>query len=232
MKRWWMRSVIVLLGLGCHAQKSALDPLESALRNAPVGVEVTAETLGEDRAARPLSAGASLPSGAQLALLVTVKAPAYVYLGAASSDGTAEVLYPTAGEVRVQPGERLRIPPQGQWLTLDKHRGEEDYFVYAARRPLSRAEQEQRLAQDQEAARQRPLSPPLGGATKSGPRRPVKEVKHGARPDQDGARPAAPAAPLGPDEEFRGSNVTADKALTVISDPDGVQRVRFAIWHR
>lgn len=93
---------------------------------------------------RSIAPGEALHSGDLFSLLVEVDRPAYVYVmqGVTSGPaaGSVQLLYPRAGEYRIEPGALRRIPQAGMFA-LDQQPGgrilREDLFVTAAVRPLA-----------------------------------------------------------------------------------------------
>lgn len=108
----------------------------------PVDVALRLDAISAAKGAFEMQPGDVLKSGDRMAVSVRVDQAAYVYVTMISSDGTPQRLFPKTGDQQITPTEPLRIPKNPEkWITLDKSTGQENVFVYAAKKPLQIEEQ-------------------------------------------------------------------------------------------
>jgi hypothetical protein len=108
----------------------------------PIDVKLRLDAISASKGAFEMQPGDVLKSGDRMAINVLVDQPAYVYVTMISGDGTSQRLLPKSGDLQVTPTEPLRYPKNPEkWMTLDKNIGQENVFVYAAKRPLLPEEQ-------------------------------------------------------------------------------------------
>lgn len=169
MKNKWMSAVLPLgcaLLLACTGSQKketpppppvvtpdpvAATPTEPAK---PVDVSLRLDAISSAKGAFEMQPGDVLKSGDRMAVSVRVDQPAYVYVTLISSDGTPQRLFPKSGDQQITPTEPLRIPKNAEkWITLDKNTGQENVFVYAAKKPLQAEEQLTLLNTDIEAVK-------------------------------------------------------------------------------
>lgn len=157
----------------------------------------------------------TLRSGDRMALHVAVSEPAYVYVGLASSNGSRSVIHPKGEPELLATGTDLRVPPGSQWLKLDKTTGQEDLFVYASRRVLTKAQLAALLEADGKRAR-RASAPRAAPASGAGARRP-------APPADDSPDALSPAT--------RGLEVVGDSGSELATE-GGITKAHFTVQHR
>jgi hypothetical protein len=155
-----------------------------------------------------------LRSGDRLALHITVSEPAYVYVGYSSTGKAGSLLFPKSAPERIAPGVGFRYPPPGQWLELDKKFGQEDIFVYAAKRMLTN-EETMALLKEDSAKVQRVSKATLSPKKK-------KVAKQPAQPGDDS--PEALSA------STRGLQVVGEGGAEVQAE-NGVTKAHFLIRH-
>ena len=82
----------------------------------------------------------TLKSGDFFAYMVEVDRDAYVYVLQFYADGTAKVLFPPSGHIRIAANQRRRVPTSnGQWFQLDEATGTEHLYVIASVESLQQA---------------------------------------------------------------------------------------------
>lgn len=94
------------------------------------------EARGGDGAKRPLVSGDSLRSGDHFWVELVAREKLFVWVLYASPDGSAQVIYPTSGEVALTPGRTQRVP-ETQDFELDHSVGWERLLIVASRERLS-----------------------------------------------------------------------------------------------
>jgi hypothetical protein len=119
----------------------------------PVAVDVQVEALVGDGPAAFVKSGQRLRSGDRIAIHVTPSANAYVHVALVSSAGEPQLLFPVQGPGVLPAGASERIPPVGKWFRLDKSTGQEDIYVFAAKRPSPAEEILARVKNDAETDR-------------------------------------------------------------------------------
>lgn len=117
-------------------------PVAATAPDKPVDLTLRLDAISATKGAFELQPGDVLKSGDRLAVTVRVDQPAYVYVTVISSDGSSKRLFPKDGDQQVTPSEPLRIPKNPEkWIPLDSTTGQENVFVYAAKKPLGAEEQ-------------------------------------------------------------------------------------------
>jgi hypothetical protein len=115
--------------------------------------------------------GATLYSGTDFALTISVNQTAFIYVAQRSAGGETVLIYPPADDVKVQaePSQPALLPAGGGWFRLDDHTGEEAVFVLLSERPQSSSMASRLLRERGEAAcfKERgdppPQDPPVRG---------------------------------------------------------------------
>jgi hypothetical protein len=108
-----------------------------------LAMALSVEAKDESFASRVVRNGETLRPGTQVVLGVRVSQPAHVYVfQKRSANQSIAVLFPNAQAANPQnpvpAGTLLRIPPNGEALTLDKKDlGRQDVYVAVAKEPLS-----------------------------------------------------------------------------------------------
>jgi hypothetical protein len=126
---------VLLLAASAHGEERALKLVGGDVpQGLGLSLRVQAKVGDVTRAVAP---GDTLHSGDRVELFLDVDAPAWVYVMQAFPDGSSAVLFPPAGELQLQPGAPVRVPPAGQWFQLDEAVGVENLVVVASRRPLA-----------------------------------------------------------------------------------------------
>ena len=167
----WMSS---LLPVGCAvllactgSQKKETPPAQPVITKAdpkpveaptepakPVDVTLRLDAISAAKGAFEMKPGDVLKSGDRMAVSVRVDQPAYVYVTLISGDGSSQRLFPKSGDQQITPTEPLRIPKNPEkWIPLDKSAGQENVFVYAAKKPLGPEEQLNLLNADVEVVK-------------------------------------------------------------------------------
>lgn len=114
----------------------------AAEKDKPVDVALRVDAISASKGAFELQPGDKLKSGDRMAVTVRVDQPVYVYVTLISGDGSSRRLFPKEGDQQVTPSEPLRIPKNPEkWISLDANTGQENVFVYAAKKPLPAEEQ-------------------------------------------------------------------------------------------
>ena len=120
----------------------------------PVDVTLRLDAISAAKGAFEMKPGDVLKSGDRMAVSVRVDQPAYIYVTLISSDGSSQRLFPKSGDQQITPTEPLRIPKNPEkWIPLDKSTGQENIFVYAAKKPLGPEEQLNLLNADVETVK-------------------------------------------------------------------------------
>jgi len=122
------------------AEPAAGEP--AAAKSGAILMAVRAVTMNADRRARrPLEIDDRLQSGDFFAYHVRVDRDAYVYVLQFYADGSAAVLFPAEGAVRVSADTEQRLPADERgWFRLDDATGTEHLYVIAAVAPLEQAD--------------------------------------------------------------------------------------------
>jgi hypothetical protein len=159
MQMKWMTGVLPLgcaLMLACAGGQKKQEPILPPPTTAPdptpvaatpestkpVDVALRLDALSATKGAFEMQPGDVLKSGDRMAVTVRVDQPAYVYVTLISGDGSSQRLFPKTGDQQITPAEPLRIPKNPEkWIPLDKSTGQENVFVYAAKKPLQPEEQ-------------------------------------------------------------------------------------------
>ena len=159
-------------------------------------------------AARPLVSGDRLRSGDHFWLELSAQEQLYVYVVYVSANGSASVLYPSAGDLALAAGRTQRLPESQDFL-LDSATGWERLLVVASREPLARSKSSLAEIVTQVRATHRwPGPAPASSSTRA---RAATRVPAVAR-DHDGAASGAPS----PDPEP--SLATSDTRGIVLGD--------------
>ncbi|HRI50700.1 MAG TPA: DUF4384 domain-containing protein [Pseudomonadota bacterium] len=117
-------------------------PVAATVPDKPLDVTLRLDGNSATKGAFELQPGDVLKSGDRMAVTVRVDQPAYVYVTVISADGSSRRLFPKEGDQQVTPSEPLRIPRNpDKWISLDNNTGQENVFVYAAKKPLPAEEQ-------------------------------------------------------------------------------------------
>jgi hypothetical protein len=104
--------------------------------------------------------GASLDSGTEFAIRVTVSKPGFLYVGQRSAGGELTLLYPVAAAVRVEPSQPAELPDAGQWFRLDDQAGAESLFVLLSEKRQELDAAKLLLTERGEAACEKTRDPP------------------------------------------------------------------------
>jgi hypothetical protein len=178
----------------------------------PVDVKLQLDAISAAKGAFEMQPGDVLKTGDRMAVRVSVDQPAYVYVTLISSDGNSQRLFPKAGDQQITPAEPLRVPKNPEkWITLDKSTGQENVFVYAAKKPLGPEEQINLLNAD------------------------VATVKAAAAKRASRPKPAkAKDAPAHLTADSRGVKIEEDDddAGAPSADANGVVKKRFMLQHK
>jgi len=157
----------------------------------PVDLDVQVEALVGDGPAAMVKSGQRLKSGDRLAVHVVPSANAYVAVALVSSDGEAQILFPTQGPGILAAGTVERVPSAGKWFRLDKSAGREDIYVYASKHPLAPddiiAKVKAVAGAVRQAAAKKPAKASGKGARKSSPDTTEKHGPSVAENDAPGA---------------------------------------------
>lgn len=223
------RSLSALMPLGCAlllacagAQKKPPPPppvVETpppkaeetpAEKDKPVDVTLRVDAISASKGALELQPGDQLKSGDRMAVTVRVDQPAYVYVTLISGDGSSRRLFPKEGDQQVTPSEPLRIPKNPEkWITLDKNAGQENVFVYAAKKPLGAEEQLNLLNADVEVVKASAKRKSKSGKSKDAPSHLTAEDRGVIVEGEDGNAAASDGA-----------------------DKNGVVKKRFTVRHK
>lgn len=224
----WMTRLVPIgcaLLLGCSGGQKKVDapppvttppPVEAPPavvdNGKPVDVKLQLDAISAAKGAFEMQPGDTLKTGDRMAVRVSVDQPAYVYVTLISGDGNSQRLFPKAGDQQITPAEPLRVPKNPEkWITLDKSTGQENVFVYAAKKPLGAEEQLNLLNAD------------------------VAAVKAAAAKRASHPRPAkAKDTPAHLTADSRGVVVEGDddNASAASADANGVVKKRFMLQHK
>lgn len=185
-------------------------PVATTAPDKPVDLMLRIDAISATKGAFELQPGDVLKSGDRLAVTVRVDQPAYVYVTVISSDGSSKRLFPKDGDQQVTPSEPLRIPKNPEkWIPLDSTTGQENVFVYAAKKPLGAEEQLTLLNADVETvkAAAKRSSKPKASKGKDAPSHLTADSRGVILEDEEGSPPS-----------------------TV--DPSGVVKKRFIVRHK
>ena len=212
MRSGWMKEWL-LLGLGACAGAAPGDAGEPTVAASPSAIapaiaptEQSEPTTTEQGAIlmavrgvamdaqrserRPLQIDDRLQSGDFFAYYVRVDRDAYLYVLQFYPDGSAAVLFPSAGAVKVSAGAEQRLPADERgWFRLDEATGTEHLYVIAAEAPLEQSDPE--LAKLIGQVR---TSPKAAGPAAAAPQ--AAEQVAAAEPAHDLPVPAAPPASM------------------------------------
>ena len=163
----------------------------------PVDVTLRLDAISATKGAFEVQPSDVLKSGDRMAVSVRVDQPAYVYVTLISGDGSSQRLFPKNGDQQVTPSEPLRIPKNPEkWISLDKSTGQENVFVYAAKKPLGPEEQLNLLNADVavvKASAAKRAAKAKGGSKKDAPSHLTADSRGVVLEDEDtGAAAAGP----------------------------------------
>ncbi len=220
----------LLAGLGLAQERGLQKIAEPAGGSVTLSVHVQARS---GTVTRTLRNGDSLKTGDLIEFAVAVDNPAFVYAIQYFPDGSAQVLHPEVGEVRLAAGQEVRIPDPGSWFQLVGTPGEERIYFVASTRPLH--DVDERVA---EAVKTIRLSSPGADANPSGGQGAAPKPTVSAKTTiSSGPRPAAVPPPTAFGLGTRGRLVkvtptAAEPRDGIVSDASGVAIYEFLIRHQ
>jgi hypothetical protein len=151
-QRWMMLSCLAVSLTACVTTTQGgsttgskqSDKAPPVVSNEPAQIIFRAEVLTKSGEGISLDAEGAhvLHSGDKVAFYVTLTQQAYAYVGIHTADGEQTLLFPAdpGHQETFSPGSDYRIPGVGKWLVLDQETGQEDIFLYASKKQLTKEE--------------------------------------------------------------------------------------------
>lgn len=199
-----------VLGAESPTPPAASQPLTVSMR---VDVESPNRLLG-----RQLMPGETAHTGERFSITAwTGQQPAYLYVVHYRPDSWSELMFPVAPNMRVAPGERVRVPEAQTQFTLAGEPGDMTFAVLASPEPI-----------DEASCRELRLDCPLfrkANGTRGGSDQPKHTKEPPPREDKNGERSEKSSAKDG----TRGGSQSEDSVAKVVSKRSDV-RGRALLW--